>query len=171
MSLLETLIRPDHDDYPERAEVANAANLLQIGEFQLLQLAFEDWHERDMPQAMIDPTFTRYMVHNEVPYWARQYARKIIALDRRGELIDSEPHYHRYDVDYRTHVPGGARKFIWATIILVFCIFGGLLLAGITTRPGGSVFPPYFNEGGPKKDGSKKADPKAIDGRTRLSGS
>jgi len=37
--LLKTLIRPDWDDDPKRSEILDAANLLQIGEFQLMQLA------------------------------------------------------------------------------------------------------------------------------------
>ena len=35
-----TLIKPDHDDDPEQGVIAEAANILQIGEFQLLQLAY-----------------------------------------------------------------------------------------------------------------------------------
>jgi len=145
MTLFKTLIQPDHDENQERAEISNAANLLQIGEFQLLQLAFHDWHERDMPQVMIDPTFTRYMLHDEVPFWARQYARKILELDRVGALDDNQPHYHRYDADYHTHVPDGAKKFIWAAMFLVIAIFGSILLANSITGSGGSIFPPYFD--------------------------
>ena len=33
--LLKTLIKPDWDDNPKRSEVIQAANLIQIGEFQL----------------------------------------------------------------------------------------------------------------------------------------
>lgn len=145
MSFLKTLIQPDHDENEERTEVADAANLLQIGEFQLLQLAFQDWHDREMPQAMIDPVFTRYMFHGDVPFWARQYARKILELDERGELDDNQPHYHRYDAEYHTHVPGGAKKFIWAAMILIFAIFGSILLADGITGNSGSIFPPYLD--------------------------
>ncbi len=145
MTLLKTLLQPDHDENEERAEVADAANLLQVGEFQLLQLAFHAWHERDMPQAMIDPIFTRYMLYNEVPFWARQYARQIIEIDRRGELDDNQPRYHRYDSEYRTHVPDGAKKFIWAAMILIFAIFGSILLADGITGDSGSIFPPYLD--------------------------
>ena len=35
--LLKTLIKPDWDDNPKRSEILHAANLLQIGEFQLIQ--------------------------------------------------------------------------------------------------------------------------------------
>ena len=36
--LLKTLVKPDWDDSPKRTEILNAANLLQVGEFQLIQL-------------------------------------------------------------------------------------------------------------------------------------
>ena len=36
----QTLIQPDREEHPERALIARAANLLQVGEFQLLQLAY-----------------------------------------------------------------------------------------------------------------------------------
>ena len=149
MSLLETLIRPDKEIEDDRSEVVKAANLLQVGEFQLLQLAFYDWHKRDMPDAVIDRLFANYMLHNEVPFWARRYARKIIAQDAVGDLNDHEPYYHRYDADYHTQVPDGVRKFAWAACIIVVAIFGSILLAHMVTRPGGSIFPPYFKNGGP----------------------
>ena len=44
--LLKTLIKPDWDDNPKRSEILNAANLLQIGEFQLIQLAYKVWYRR-----------------------------------------------------------------------------------------------------------------------------
>lgn len=149
MNLLETLIRPDKEEEDDRSEVVKAANLLQVGEFQLLQLAFYDWHKRDMPESIIDRLFANYMLHSEVPFWARQYARKIIAQEANGELNDHEPYYHRYDADYHINVPGGVRKFAWAAGIIFVAIFGGIILADQVTRTGGSVFPPYFKKGGP----------------------
>ena len=147
MNLLETLIRPDREEHEERAEVAKAANLLQIGEFQLLQLAFHDWHERDMPAGVIDRIFANYMLHNEVPFWARRYARNIIALDDAGELDDLQPHYHRYDSDYHTSVPNGRRRFVLATSCVLLALFGGLALAELAAKPGSSILPPYFERG------------------------
>lgn len=149
MSLIETLIRPDKEVQDDRAEVVKAANLLQVGEFQLLQLAFYDWHKRDMPDAVINRLFADYMLRNQVPFWARQYARKIIAQDASGELKDQEPYYHRYDADYHTQVPGGLRKFVWAAGIIMIAIFGSIVMADYVTRAGGSIFPPYFEKNGP----------------------
>ena len=149
MDFFETLIRPDKEPEDDRSEVVRAANWLQVGEFQLLQLAFHDWHKREMPEAVIDRLFANYMLRNEVPFWARQYARKILALEEKGELNDNNPAYHRYDADYHTHVPNGVRKFAWAVGFLFLFLIGGIVLANHATKPGGSVFPPYFKKGGP----------------------
>lgn len=146
MSLLQTLVRPDHEESLERAEVAKAANLLQVGEFQLLQLAFHAWHRRDMPTAAIDRIFASYMLYNEVPFWARQYARSIIELEERGVLDDRDPAYHRYDVDYHTRVPDGPKRFVWAVLVVVACLGGGLLIAHLASQHKSlSVLPPYFD--------------------------
>ena len=38
--LLKTLIKPDWDDNPKRSEILNAANLLHLGEFQLIPVSY-----------------------------------------------------------------------------------------------------------------------------------
>ena len=48
--LLHTLIKPDWDDNPKRSEILNAANLLQIGEFQLIQLAYKVWYKETLAE-------------------------------------------------------------------------------------------------------------------------
>lgn len=149
MSLFSTLLRPDREENPERAEVARAANLLQIGEFQLLQLAWYEWHGDEMPAAVTDRLFADYMLHNQVPHWARHYARRIIGLDAAGLLDDDAPHYHRYDVEQGRPVSPGVRRFAIAATIVVVCVFGGLWTAHLATYDAGrslSELPPYFNE-------------------------
>ena len=69
MDFFKTLIRPDHEKYPERAQVGRAANLLQVGEFQFLQLAYREWFGHDMPTAMFNRLFDSYMLGDGVPYW------------------------------------------------------------------------------------------------------
>ena len=48
--LLKTLIKPDWDDNPKRSEILHAANLLQIGEFQLIQLAYKVWYNESLTE-------------------------------------------------------------------------------------------------------------------------
>ncbi|MBK17797.1 MAG: hypothetical protein CMM52_03020 [Rhodospirillaceae bacterium] len=146
MGLFQTLINPQHEEHPERAEVARAANLLQIGEFQLLQLAYNDWCGKDMPAGESDRIFGSYMIYNQVPAWARHYARHIISLDQIGMLDDRDPIYHRYDPEFRTFIPDGLKRFCGAAAVIVFFIGGGIWLSHLTTAETSQVLPPYFSD-------------------------
>ncbi len=75
MELFQTLIRPDREENSQRAEVCKAANFLQVGEFQFLQLAYREWHKDEMPEELTNSIFKSYMLHDEVPHWARHYGR------------------------------------------------------------------------------------------------
>ncbi len=110
MNFFETLLHPDREEDEERAKISHAANLLQVGEFQLLQRAHRKWFNKDLPEALVARLFTAYMLRNEVPHWARHYARRIVELDGLGKLDEQELSYHRYDVDYRTYVPKGLQR-------------------------------------------------------------
>ena len=144
-SFFQTLLRPDHDEHPERALVARAANLLQVGEFQLLQLAYHEWFGFDMPAAQIDRIFSQYMLHNEVPHWARHYARRILDLDEGGaEDLDADPAYHRYDAEYVTFVPKGVQRFCLACMVLAVALIGGIWVGQLKPTEATSVLPPYF---------------------------
>jgi hypothetical protein len=144
--LIETLIRPDREENPDRAEIVKAANLLQIGEFQFLQLAYRERFGEDMPDSAIDRNFDRFIVKGHSPAWARGYAQRILDWDERGLLNDRDPDYHRYDSEYFKARPLGARRFAFAVACLLLVVGGGLLLSHFATNKGTSVLPPYFEE-------------------------
>ena len=79
MEFFQTLIRPDREENSQRAEVCKAANHLQVGEFQFLQLAYREWHKDEMPEELSNSIFKSYMLRDEVPHWARHYGRRIIS--------------------------------------------------------------------------------------------
>ena len=148
MYLFQTLLRPDHEEFPERAEVGRAANLLQIGEFQFLQLAYREWFGDDLAPGAIDGLFDSYMLSNQVPFWARQYARKISERAKAGMLDDNDPTYHCYDAHFVDHVPNGGCRFAVAVTVVIGILGGGILAGHYATGGGGtSVLPPYFNDG------------------------
>ncbi len=155
-NFIQTMIRPDREENTQRAEVARAANLIQVGEFQFLQLAYSEWFDEEMPEQLCDNLFMAYMLHDKVPHWARHYARRILTLDRAGGLNDRDPAYHRYDSDYRSTVPQGVLKFC-ASVAIVTLFIGGILWVGHMMTDGGgvSVLPPYFE----KKELSPKKTP------------
>ncbi len=148
MSLIETLLHPDREEkeLKERMVVVSAANLLQVGEFQLLQLAYWEWFGEDLSKALVDRLFITYMLYNEVPHWARDYARKILDRDERGEIDDCDPAHHRYDYDYHTSVPNGVIRFCTTVIALILVIGGGLVFADLTNTSPTTTFPPFFDE-------------------------
>ena len=143
----QTLIHPEREEDPEKSVVAQAANFLQVGEFQLLQLAYDDWFGFDMPAAQTDRIFAAYMLHGDVPHWARNYARKVIDHAERGALDMDHPDFHRYDAEYVTHAPQGTRRFWVACMVLAVVMGGGLWLGEMSSFEPTSVLPPYFEEG------------------------
>jgi len=64
---IHTLIKPDWDNNPKRSEILDAANLLQIGEFQLIQLAYKVWYKENLPEDKINKIFEEYMIRGIIP--------------------------------------------------------------------------------------------------------
>ena len=92
--LLKTLIKPDWDDSPKRSEVVHAANLLHVGEFQLIQLAYKIWYHEDLPENKINKIFSEYMYRGIIPIWVTYYARDILKLDKVKKLNSYDNKYH-----------------------------------------------------------------------------
>jgi hypothetical protein len=139
-------MRPDRDEDPEQSLVAQAANILQTGEFQVLQLAYHEWYGQDLPEALSDRLFQDYMLRGEVRHWAREYALRIVRQDEI-DLIDSrDPAYHRYDQNYVTHVPRGVQQFTLACLILASVFVVTIAVGKIAGVEATSVLPPYFDE-------------------------
>ena len=133
MNFFETLLNPDRDEFPNRTIVVNAANLLQVGEFQLLQLAFADWFGREMTEREQSHYFQAFVLGNEIPPFLRHYARRIVEREARGQLNDADARYHRYDNEYfRQRLPDGMRRFVVAVTIVVGVLGGSLAMASYT---------------------------------------
>ena len=100
--LLKTLIKPDWDNDPKRSEIIQAANLIQIGEFQLIQLAYKSWYNTDLPEDKINIIFNEYMVTGIIPIWVTEYAKYIIKLDKANVLDSYNEKYHIYNLIINT---------------------------------------------------------------------
>lgn len=147
MNFFQTLMHPDRQD-PEEADrtlLVSAANLLEVGEFQFLQLAYHEWFGRDLPPAQIDGLFHSYMMHSKVPHWARHYARLILTRAEGGLLNPADRSYHRYDHEFRTYVPRGLQRFLALSSLLVFCMVTLILIADYTVKSPMTRLPPYFD--------------------------
>ena len=63
--LLKTLVKPDWDDNPKRSEILQASNILQVGEFQLIQLAYKVWYKKNLPEDKINKIFINDLTKGE----------------------------------------------------------------------------------------------------------
>ena len=145
--LVKTLIKPDWDDNPKKSEILLAANKLEVGEFQFLQLAYKEWHGHELPKTLVDNIFRGYTIRNNIPNWARHYARKIVHLDKVNKLNPQDPKYHVYDVEFGKPIGSkGLSKFIFSVLGITVFFLISFYLAIITVDEPATLLPPYFEK-------------------------
>ena len=148
-NFFRTLIKPDWDDNPKRSEILHAANLLQIGEFQLIQLAYKIWYNEDLPEEKINKIFNEYMITGIIPIWVTYYARDILKLDRANVLDSHNVKYHVYDHEFGSYISSDKerkrRGIFYATIIGLVFIATHYMAANYVEEPAG-FYPPYIEK-------------------------
>ena len=145
----KTLIKPDWDENPKRSEIIHAANLLQIGEFQLIQLAYKAWYKEDLPEDKINNIFNEYMVTGIVPIWVVYYAKDIIKLDKANVLNSYNKKYHVYDHEFGKYISNEkqrkSRGIFYATLI-GFIFVASHYIAIYNVDESAGFFPPYIEK-------------------------
>ena len=149
--LLKTLVKPDWDDNPKRSEILYAANLLQIGEFQLIQLAYKIWFREDLPENKINKIFEEYMIRGIMPIWVTYYAKDIIKLDDANVLNGYDEKYHVYDHEFGTYIYDNKQRrrrgVLYATIIAIVFIGSHYMAINYVDDEGSAGFyPPYIEK-------------------------
>ena len=149
--LLKTLIKPDWDDNPKRSEILNAANLLQIGEFQLIQLAYKVWYEKTLPENKINNIFSEYMVTGIIPIWVTYYAKDILKLDQANVLDSHNKKYHIYDCEFGEYIYDDKQRkrrgVVYAIIIaFVFIATHYMAINYVEDKESASFYPPYIEK-------------------------
>ena len=147
--LLQTLIKPDWDDSPKRSEIIEAANLIQIGEFQLIQLAYKTWYKEDLPEDKINHIFNEYMVTGIIPIWVTYYAKDIIKLDKVNILDSYNKKYHVYDHEFGQHINDEKQRKnrgIIYTILIGFFFVASHYMAINNVDEAASFYPPYIEK-------------------------
>jgi len=149
--LLKTLVKPDWDDNPKRSEILDAANLLQIGEFQLIQLAYKVWYMEELPEHRIDKIFSEYMVTGIIPIWVTYYAKDIIKLARANDLNSYNEKYHVYDHEFGAYIYDNKQRrrrgVVYATIIaIVFIASHYMAINYVEDEESASFYPPYIEK-------------------------
>lgn len=119
---------PDKKDETVRdvKRVEFSSRLLQISEFKFFQLAYSQWYGHFISEKDMEPIFADYMLKDEVPYWARHFARQVISQYFHGVL---DPHIYGIECILPPHELKDAKVFITVIMTLVYLIFY-LLLSG-----------------------------------------
>ena len=149
--LLKTLVKPDWDDNPKRSEILYAANILQIGEFQLIQLAYKIWFGKDLPENKINKIFEEYMIRGIMPIWVTYYAKDIIKLDNANVLNSYDEKYHVYDHEFGTYIYDNKQRrrrgVLYATIIaFVFIASHYMAINYVDDEGSAGFYPPYIEK-------------------------
>ena len=147
--LFKTLIQPDWDDNPKRSEIIQAANLIQIGEFQLIQLAYKNWYKEDLPEDKINIIFKEYMITGIIPIWITYYAKDIIKLDKANILDSNNKKYHVYDHEFGEYISDEKQRKtrgIFYTILIGFVfVITHYIAINSVDEPAG-FYPPYIEK-------------------------
>jgi len=149
--LVKTLIKPDWDDNPKRSQILHAANLLQIGEFQLIQLAYKVWYKEDLPEDKINKIFSEYMVSGIIPIWVTYYARDIIKMEKANVLNSYEERYHVYDHEFGEYLPDEQKRkrrgIFYALIVgIVFIASHYMAINYVEVEGSAGFYPPYVEK-------------------------
>ena len=149
--LLKTLIKPDWDDNPKRSEILHAANLLHIGEFQLIQLAYKSWYNEDLPEDKINKIFSEYMVTGIIPIWVTHYAQDILKLNKAKVLDFFNDKYHVYDHEFGKYISTEKQRkrrgVFYALIIgIVFIASHYMAIHYVEDEQSASFYPPYIEK-------------------------
>ena len=149
--LLKTLIKPDWDENPKRSEILHAANLLQIGEFQLIQLAYKVWYRENLPENKINNIFSEYMITGIIPIWVTYYAQDILKLDQANVLDSYNEKYHVYDREFGSYIYDDKQRkrrgVLYATIIaFVFIASHYMAINYVGDNESAGFYPPYIEK-------------------------
>ena len=149
--LIKTLIKPNWDDNPKRSEILNAANLLQIGEFQLIQLAYKVWYKQNLPEEKINKIFSHYMVSGIIPIWVTYYARDIMKMEHVNVLNSFDEKYHVYDHEYGEYLQDDQerkRRGIFYVLIIgiIFITIHYMAIHYVEDEESASFYPPYIEK-------------------------
>ena len=69
--------------------VSFVAGLLDISEFRLFEIAYENWFGCEATKRTMDGFFGSYLTSGFVPFWLRNMVRTIISEHRQGNLTPS----------------------------------------------------------------------------------
>lgn len=121
--------------------VLKTAALLDATEFRVFELAYREWHGRDLDADQIEAHFVTYMFKGIVPIWVRQFTRKTLRYANRQGVSEDDL------VEPDTATPSIAKgvRFLLAVVsILTFLFFVASSSDYLSSVTQECYFPPCY---------------------------
>ncbi len=114
----------------------DAAQALQVKEFDFFRLAYRRWFGRQPDEKQLEKLFVAYMMRRVVPPWARHLSREVVDHRRRGTLDASAYGAPRYRERVARH-PRGPLYFagVMAIWLALFSLLLGTRYDAQTSAP------------------------------------
>jgi len=106
---------------PDLQTLLDAVALLDITEYRLFELAYEDWYGRPARHKQLEQVFVDYMFKSKVPFWVRRYSRKVLKMAQQQCLDRDALGLHWLPVTH-AGIRRGMHMILGLVFLLVFLI-------------------------------------------------
>ena len=103
-----------------------AASALQISEYDLFRLAYQNWYDHPISEKRLDSLFKDYLAHGTAPYWVNDFARKAHDKFKAGKLNYKDYGIKRRVCDRKTKITG----WIIITFLIILLSIYSYLITG-----------------------------------------
>ncbi len=69
------------DTFNDTQAVLTAAHTLDISEFELFNLAYQNWHGQRAETRQLEAVFVRYLFEAKIPHWVRHFTSYVASLN------------------------------------------------------------------------------------------
>lgn len=104
--------------------VLRASALLEVGEFRVFEIAYQDWHGEAGEEKMIEKHFAGYMFNDTVPLWVRHFCKKVLKLDDEEALDPADFGIVRKPAT-RQQINKGLEAIMYIVVALIFIFLLG----------------------------------------------
>jgi hypothetical protein len=96
--------------------------VLQISEYELFRIAYQNWFNRPIPEKRLDILFKDYLADNSTPYWVNDFVRKAHEDFKAGKLNYKDYGIKRRVCDRRSKIKGWLITFFLIILMLLYSI-------------------------------------------------
>ncbi len=96
--------------------------VLQISEYELFRISYQDWFNRPITEKRLDILFKDYLATGSTPYWVNDFVRKAHEKFKAGELDYRDYGIKRRACDRRSKIKGWLITFSLFILLLLYSI-------------------------------------------------